>query len=144
MRRYEQIFILRPNTTEDEINQIIENTTSIITEEGGTIIYLDKWGMRKLAYPIKKEAQGYYVFCDYATTPAAISETERKFRIDDTVLKYLTVKIADAISADEIEEAKATAAEKFSRIAAADDEQTEAEGEKQQGDEESEQATETE
>lgn len=133
MRRYEQIFILRPTVSEEEINQLIESTTSIITASGGSIIYLDHWGMKKLAYPIKKESQGYYVFCDCATTPAAISETERKFRIDEAVLKYLTVKIADDLDAAEIEEAKATAAEKFSRIAAADDDddqQPEAEPEK--------------
>ncbi len=105
MRRYELIFILRPNSAEDEINKVIDYAGQIITDENGTVIDLDKWGMRKLAYPIKKELQGYYVFCDYAGTPAAVTEIERRFRIDDSVLKYLTVKVADTISDAEVEEA---------------------------------------
>ncbi len=106
MRRYEQIFILRPSLGEDEINQVIENSQQIIVNEAGTIISTDKWGMKKLAYPIKKELQGYYVFSDFAATPAAIAEVERKFRIDDSVLKYLSVKLADAITAEEIKTAQ--------------------------------------
>ena len=83
MRRYETIFILRPNAGEEEINRVVESTSKIILDEKGTIIELAKWGMKKLAYLIKKESLGYYVYCDYAGTPAAVSEIERKFRIDD-------------------------------------------------------------
>ena len=110
MRRYEQIYILHPSLSEDQINSVIENTNQIITEESGTIISTAKWGMKKLAYPIKKELQGYYVFSDFATTPAAVAEMERKFRIDDSVLKYLSVKLADSISAEEIQAAQEAAA----------------------------------
>lgn len=105
MRRYETISILRPNLSEGEITTIIDNTTKIITDEQGSIIDQTKWGLKKLAYPIKKESQGLYLFCEYAATPAAVAEIERKFRIDDAVLKYLTIKVADSISADQIEQA---------------------------------------
>lgn len=121
MRRYEQVYILRPSLSEDEINAVIDNTNEVIRKEQGTIIYLDKWGMRKLAYPIKKELQGFYVFCDFAGTPAAVAEIERKFRIDDAVLKYLSVKIADTISADEITTAQETAAAQASAVVQDDD-----------------------
>lgn len=109
MRRYEQIIILRPSLSEDEITKIIENTGQLIEQDGGAIIFLNKWGMRKLAYPIKKEVQGYYVLCDFAASPEVVSEIERKYRIDDSVLKYLTIKVADAISAEEIETARSEA-----------------------------------
>lgn len=112
MRRYEQICILRPSLSEDEINTVVENTHQIITDEAGTIISNIKWGMKKLAYPIKKELQGYYVFSDFAATPAAVAEVERKFRIDDAVLKYMSIKLADAISAEEIKAAQDDAAAK--------------------------------
>lgn len=105
MRRYETIYILRPSLGEDEINTVIENTNQIIQEENGTIIELNKWGMKKLAYLIKKESLGYYVYCDYAGTPAAVSEIERKFRIDDSVLKYMTIKTASSISDEQIQQA---------------------------------------
>ena len=105
MRRYETIYILRPNLGEEEISTVIENTNAIIQQEKGTIIELNKWGMKKLAYLIKKESLGFYVYCDYAGTPAAVAEIERKFRIDDAVLKYMTIKIASSISAEQIEQA---------------------------------------
>jgi len=109
MRRYEQVYILRPSLSEDQITAIIENTNQLILDDNGAVIYQNKWGMRKLAYPIKKEAQGYYVLCDFASTPGVVSEIERKFRIDDSVLKYLTIKISDAITAEEIEAARSEA-----------------------------------
>jgi len=112
MRRYETIYILRPSLNEEEINTLVEKTNGIITGLGGQIIELDKWGMKKLAYFIKKESQGFYIYCDYAGTPEAVSEMERKFRIDDAVLRFMTVKKADTISAEEIAEATAQIAAK--------------------------------
>jgi small subunit ribosomal protein S6 len=116
MRRYETIFILRPNVGEDEINRVVENTTKIILDEKGSIIELEKWGMKKLAYLIKKESLGYYVYCDYAGTPAAVAEIERKFRIDDSVLKYLTIKTANSITEEGIQEAQAAIAAKATAL----------------------------
>ena len=119
MRRYETIYILRPSLSEDEVNGVVEKTNAILCTGGGEIIAVDKWGLRKLAYLIKKESQGYYVFCDYGTTPDNVTEMERIFRIDDSVMKYMTVKVADSIDAEGIvtargdyEAAKAAAAEK--------------------------------
>lgn len=114
MRRYETIFILRPNVGEDEINRVIENTTQIILNEKGTILEMNKWGMKKLAYLIKKESLGYYVYCDFAGTPAAVAEIERKFRIDDMVLKYLTIKTADSMTEENIQDALAEISAKAS------------------------------
>ena len=109
MRRYETIFIVRPNVAEDEIEAVINKTSSIIEGDGGTIIKIDKWGLKKLAYLIKKEAQGYYVHIDYAAIPASVSELERIFRIDDKVLKYLTVKLDDSCDPEAIMEELAEA-----------------------------------
>jgi small subunit ribosomal protein S6 len=116
MRRYETIFILRPSLNEDEITSIIDRSTGILTESNGQIIELDKWGMKKLAYPIKKDLQGYYIFCDYCSTPDAVAEMERKFRLDDAVLRYLTLKTEDDITEEQIVEATAQVAEKKAAI----------------------------
>lgn len=102
MRRYESIYILHPTMSEDEVTAAIDNTNAILATDGGQVISLDKWGLRTLAYEIKKEVQGYYVYCDYATDPTNVSELERKFRIDDSVLKYMTVKLADSIDEEGI------------------------------------------
>ena len=117
MRRYETVFILRPGQSEDEINTIIDNTKKIILDDNGSIISLSRWGLKKLAYTIKKENNGQYIFCDYAGTPTAVAEIERKFRIDDAVLKYLTIKTAEAITAEEIDKAIAEADAKLAAIA---------------------------
>lgn len=106
MRRYETIYILRPTLGEEEVNELIEKTNTILTSGDGEIIALDKWGLRKLAYLIKKESNGYYVFCDYGTEPENVTEMERKFRIDESVLKYMTLKVADTIDAEGIEAAR--------------------------------------
>ncbi|WP_136795802.1 MULTISPECIES: 30S ribosomal protein S6 [Desulfosediminicola] len=133
MRRYELILILRPSLGEAEITTVIDYTTKIISDENGTIIDLNKWGMKKLAYPIKKELQGYYVFCEYAGTPAAVAEIERKYRIDDAVLKYLTIKTAESMTDEEIQaaigetEARKAAAAKEAEEAAEAEAGTEAE-----------------
>ncbi|MGB3212550.1 MAG: 30S ribosomal protein S6 [Desulforhopalus sp.] len=124
MRRYETIFILRPNAGEDEINRVVESTTQIIVDEKGTIIEMNKWGMKKLAYLIKKESLGYYVFCDYAGTPAAVAEIERKFRIDDTVLKYMTIKTETSITEEEIQQAIAAVTAKETAQLESEEEET--------------------
>ncbi len=97
MRHYETTYILRPNLGEDQFTEIIERTNSIITNDGGTIFEVDRWGMRKLAYEIKKEVQGYYVYVNYAAPGKTVDEIERIFRIDDRLLRYLTIKLADSM-----------------------------------------------
>ena len=109
MRRYETIFIVRPNVAEDEIAAITTKTSSIIEGDGGTIFRVNDWGLKKLAYLINKESQGYYVYVDYAGIPAAVAEIERIFRIDDRVLKYVTVKLADFCDPETVKEELAQA-----------------------------------
>lgn len=130
MRRYEMIFILRPSLGEEQISTVIDYAQKIITDENGTVVDLNRWGMKKLAYPIKKELQGYYVYCDFASMPAAVAEIERRFRIDDAVLKYLTIKLADAITAEEVEAAISETAQRNEAAAeAAKAEETDASAE---------------
>jgi len=116
MRHYETIFIARPNLPEDEIAALIERNGALIEDAGGTVVQVDRWGLRKLAYPIGKHPQGYYVYTEYGAPPAVVQEMERLFRIDDRVLKYLTVKLDDTFD---------------TTIAAADDDTAAAEGEEE-------------
>ncbi len=106
MRHYETTYILRPNLGEDQFTEIIERTNAIVTDDEGSIIDLDRLGIKKLAYEIKKETQGYYVYMNYAAHGTTVSEVERIFRIDDRLLRYLTIKLADAIDEAGINEAK--------------------------------------
>lgn len=106
MRRYETTYIIRPNLGEEQFTEVIERTNEIINNDKGAIINLDRWGMKKLAYEIKKEAQGYYVHVDFAAQGSTVDEIERIFRIDDRILRYLTIKVADAIDEATIESEK--------------------------------------
>ena len=111
MRRYETTYILRPNLGEDQFSEVIERTNTIITNDGGAIINLERWGNRKLAYEINKENLGQYIYLDYAAPGSTIQEIERIFRIDDRVLRFLTVKLIDSIDADTISSETHRAAE---------------------------------
>jgi small subunit ribosomal protein S6 len=112
MRRYETIVILKPSLGEAENQAIIDRATGTIEEFEGSIVKIDKWGLRKTAYPIMKETQGYYVYIQYAGQPTAVDEMERVFRIDEKVMKYLTVKLQDVFKAlPEDEAAKETESE---------------------------------
>jgi small subunit ribosomal protein S6 len=106
MRHYETTYILRPNLGEDKFTEIIERTNAIVTDDGGTVISVDRWGIKKLAYEIKKETQGYYVYMNYAAHGTAVKEIERIFRIDDQLLRYLTIKLADSIDDAGIDQVK--------------------------------------
>jgi len=132
MRQYETTFILRPNLGEDQFTEIIERTCGIITDDDGVIIDIDRWGIKRLAYEIKKESMGYYVCLNYAASGATIEEVERIFRLDDRLLRYLTIKLADEIDPAGIEKEK--------EVFAARDAGEEAEGEEETAPAESESA----
>jgi small subunit ribosomal protein S6 len=134
MRRYETIYILRPTSSEDEVTEVIEKTNAILCTGEGQIIAVDRWGLRQLAYLIKKETQGYYVCCDHATDPANVTEMERIFRIDDAVMKYMTIKIGDSIDTEGIESARGEyEAAKVAAAQAEDEGQAEEETPKKSG-----------
>jgi len=134
MRRYETIFIVRPNAADGDIETITNKTVSIIEGDGGAIIRIDKWGLKKLAYLIKKESQGYYVYVDYAGVPASVSEIERIFRIDDRILKYLTVKLADSCDPEAAKEELARAESAKSESDAETEETEDDQSEEQEND----------
>ena len=91
MKRYETIFIVHVDTPTDELNSLIERYKAIVTALKGTIIKVEKWGKRKLAYEIKKQSNGFYVLFDFAGKSAIIEEMERNFKIDDKILKFMTI-----------------------------------------------------
>ena len=108
MRRYELTFIVNPDISEDIRDQIFDKVKSLIEQEKGLIVNFDEWGQKKLAYEIRKKTRGYYTCINFCGTPALVDELERSFRLDDKILKYMTIlldKQADLDAAKaEIEE----------------------------------------
>ena len=92
MRHYENLVIVKPTLTEEEINSQIAAIDEIITTNGGEIVARDHMGMRKLAYPINKNERGYYYVVYYTMEPASIAEVERRYRINEELLRFVTMK----------------------------------------------------
>jgi small subunit ribosomal protein S6 len=109
LRRYETIFIIPADLTEDEINALIERYQSIITKNKGMVIKVEKWGKRKMAYEIKKQIRGFYVLMDLVSVAAVITELERNFKIDEKILKFMTIKKEEGVDLKEIEKEIAAA-----------------------------------
>jgi small subunit ribosomal protein S6 len=93
-RLYDLIFIARPATPEEEIKKILTLIEHTCAEKGGKIEKTEHWGTRKLAYRVAKHREGIYVYQQIHTTHGElISELERRLRVQDTVIKYLTVRL---------------------------------------------------
>ena len=97
MRIYEELFILRPDTPEEETDQLIEQLSALITKHGGTVDKTDKWGIRKLAYRVQKRNEGFYVLLQFSAQPEAVKELERRMRVSDLVMKFITVRIDEKL-----------------------------------------------
>ncbi len=97
MRIYEELFIIKPDATEEEIEQIVEQVRQVILSGSGSVDKLEKWGIRKLAYRIQKQNEGYYVLLQFSSLPDAVKEIERRLRVSDLVLKFLTVRIDEKL-----------------------------------------------
>ena len=93
-RLYDLIFIARPATPEDEIKKVLTGIEHTCAEKGGKIEKTEHWGTRKLAYRVAKHREGIYVYQQIRTSHAElIAELERRLRVQDVVIKYLTVRL---------------------------------------------------
>lgn len=107
MRRYETIFIIDPDLSDEERNPVVERLQEIINQHGGFLVITNEWGSKKLAYEVKKKIRGYYIRIDYCGTGKLVNEIERFFRIDDRVMKYMTVLLEREVDVERIKEEKA-------------------------------------
>jgi len=93
MRRYETIFIASPLLTEEQVDDLVRHFEGIIAEQGGELLKTDKWGRKKLAYEVQKVSEGYYTLFEMNAGSSLIAELERRFRNDDAVIKFLSVRM---------------------------------------------------
>ena len=95
MRNYEFTFIIHPDIEDEGITDKVEKVSQFITEGGGQITNVDHWGRRRLAYPIQKQKEGYYVLMQVQLDPQSIRELERKLKLTEEVIRYLLVRVED-------------------------------------------------
>ncbi len=95
MRKFETLLLLSPELTAEERENTLSTLLAVIEREGGVLDNADHWGMRDLAYPVRKQMRGYYVRLVYQAPSALIAELERIIRITENVFKFMTVKLDD-------------------------------------------------
>jgi small subunit ribosomal protein S6 len=117
MRRYETFVIIQPELSEELRLPVLERVKETMAQMGGFLVRTDDWGSRKLAYPIKKKERGYYVRLDFCGTGKLVDELERFFRIDERVLKYMSVLLDPAPDVERIKEEMAKAEEEAQKPA---------------------------
>ena len=93
MNKYELLYIISSDASEEQREELIKKFASYIESKGGSVDGMDKWGMRKLAYPIKKEINGYYYVMNIEASVAAIKEIDRRFSLDESILRHLIIKL---------------------------------------------------
>ena len=96
-RIYEELFIVKPDAPEEEVDQFDEQLTSQLKTAGATVDKVEKWGKRKLAYRVDKYREGSYVLLQVTAAPDMVKELERRLRVSDLVLKFLTVRIDETL-----------------------------------------------
>lgn len=105
MRTYEAIFIVHPDVVGDDLTAVIDKYKQILTDEGASVLKVDNWGTRTLAYMVKKQTQGCYVLVIFDAPATAIAEFERRMRIDEAIIKFQTVMLEGGYEAP-VEEAE--------------------------------------
>lgn len=122
VREYEMTLIARGDLPEGQSAQVFTKYENYMTRDGGEILKRDDWGVRKMAFPMKKVFRGHYVIYDFVTDPANIDEMERLMRIDENVLRYMTLNLTSKvdIEARKAELAKEAAQEKSNQNRADD------------------------
>jgi len=117
MRIYEELFIVKPDATEEEIDALIEQMKAVVTHASGTVNKVEKWGKRRLAYKVDRYREGEYVLIEFQAGPETVREFERRLRVTDAVIKFLTVRIDETLK--RIEKRKKQREKRASRKASA-------------------------
>ena len=101
VRNYEVVFIAAPTLTSEELDAFINHAETVIEGKNGKIVKVDNWGKKSLAYKIDKFREGYYVVLSIEAAGGAIAELERRFRVTDFIIRFISVRIDEAIKRSE-------------------------------------------
>ncbi len=110
MTNYESVLIARQDLGASQVNSIVEELTNVIKKEGGEVVRVDNWGLKNLAYRIKKNRKGHYVLMNISAPATAIAEFERIMRFNEDIIRYMTVKVDEFSSANDADSDKEAAA----------------------------------
>ncbi|MBP5352486.1 MAG: 30S ribosomal protein S6 [Alphaproteobacteria bacterium] len=95
MANYESVLIARQDLGASQVNALVSELSEVIKKEGGEVVKVDNWGLKNLAYRIKKNRKGYYVLLNIVAPSSAIAEYERLIRLNEDVIRYMTVRVEE-------------------------------------------------
>jgi small subunit ribosomal protein S6 len=127
MRTYESIFIVHPEVVGDDQTAIIDKYKTILSDQGAEVLKVENWGVRTLAYQVKKQSKGCYVLFIFDAEPKVIAEFERRMRIDEMVIKFQTVLLENGYQAPAAAEPEAESADDADAEEAAEEKAAETE-----------------
>lgn len=93
MQKYESVLIARQDLGTSQVNSIVSDLSEVIKKEGGEVVRVDNWGLKTLAYRIKKNRKGHYVIMNISAPANAIAEYERIMRFNEDIIRYMTVRV---------------------------------------------------
>ena len=111
MTKYESMLIARQDLGQSQVNDLVANLSEVIKKEGGEVVNVDNWGLKNLAYRIKKYRKGYYVVLNISAPANAIFEYERLARLNEDIIRFMTVKVDEFSTVGNNEEETAAVAE---------------------------------
>lgn len=97
MRKYEIIFVVRPDVNDEELEKLVTQMQGVVTGAGGTIEKVEKMGRRRLAYRVARQREGLYILFVLEGNGDTVKELERRFKVTDSVIKYLTVRVDEEL-----------------------------------------------
>lgn len=95
MANYESVLIARQDLGASQINTLVSDLSEVIKKEGGEVVKVDNWGLKNLAYRIKKNRKGYYVLLNIVAPAKAVAEYERLVRLNEDIIRYMTVRVEE-------------------------------------------------
>ena len=111
MQKYESVLIVRQDLGATQVNNIVSDLSDVIKKEGGEIVRVDNWGLKTLAYRIKKNRKGHYVIMNISAPAQAIAEYERIVRLNEDIIRYMTVCVDEFSEGVNVEEKETEEAE---------------------------------
>lgn len=97
-KEYETIYVLRPDVDADTTEKVQHRVREVVERERGKLVKLEAWGRRRLAYPVKKQTKGVYMYVKYLGAGGLVSELERNLKLQDSVIKFQTVLLSDEVN----------------------------------------------
>ena len=95
MNKYESVLIARQDLGASQVNTLVDELKNVISAQGGEVVRVDNWGLKNLAYRIKKNRKGHYVLMNISAPAQAVAEYERVMRVNEDIIRYMTVRVED-------------------------------------------------